>query len=152
MFQFLLHYYFTYVCLWSLFLSRKSVLKITTKFCILILLLFNVFQVLFSWLCSLLVMLSWDVVVNLGPKKKEKDFLSIFLWNLNGIVAYDHSKLFLLNSCNSLHKFDIICLSETYTDSNTPLDDDNLEHLFFLVTYLIPNAEVSVPTTKTIYF
>ena len=26
-----------------------------------------------------------------------------------------------------LHKFDIICLSETNLDSNTPIDDDNLE-------------------------
>ena len=30
-------------------------------------------------------------------------------------------------SYNSLHKFDIICLFETYLDSNTPLHDDNLE-------------------------
>ena len=30
-----------------------------------------------------------------------------------------------MNSCNSLLKFDIICLS--YLDSNTRLDDDNLE-------------------------
>ena len=35
--------------------------------------------------------------------------------------------LFLLNSYNSLHKFGIICLSETYLDSNTPLNDDNLK-------------------------
>ena len=30
-------------------------------------------------------------------------------------------------SYNSLHKFDIICLFETYLDSNTPLHDGNLE-------------------------
>ena len=34
---------------------------------------------------------------------------------------------YFLNSNNSLHKFDIMYLSETYLDSNTPLDDDNLE-------------------------
>ena len=34
---------------------------------------------------------------------------------------------YFLNSYNSLHKFDIMYLSETYLDSNTPLDDDNLE-------------------------
>ena len=61
------------------------------------------------------------------PRKKDKDCLSICHWNLNSISGYDYSKLFLLNSYNSLHKFDIIFFSETYLDSNTPLNDDNLE-------------------------
>ena len=74
-------------------------------------------------------MLRGDVEVNSGPKKKDKDKdqLSIWHWNLNSKSVYDYSKLFLLNSYNSLHKFDIICLSETYLDSDTPLNDDNLE-------------------------
>ena len=70
-------------------------------------------------------MLSGDVEVNPEPNKKDKDCLSVCHWNLNSIS--DYSKLFLLNSYNSLHKFDIICLSETYLDCNTPLDDYNLE-------------------------
>ena len=72
-------------------------------------------------------MLSGDVEVNPGPKKKDKGCLSICHWNLNSISAYDYSTVFLLNSYNSLHKFDIIRLSETYLDSNTPFDDENLE-------------------------
>ena len=72
-------------------------------------------------------MLSGDVKVNPGPKKKDKDCLSICHWNLNSISTYDYSKLFLLNSYNSFHKFDIISVFEAYLDSNTPLDDDNLE-------------------------
>ena len=47
------------------------------------------------------------------------------LYTNMALISY--SKLFLLNSCNSLHKFDNNCLSETYLDSNTPLDDGNLE-------------------------
>ena len=35
-------------------------------------------------------------------------------------------KLFLLKAYISVHKFDIICLSETYLDSSVLLDDDNL--------------------------
>ena len=116
-----------YICLCSLFFSRESGLKITIKFCILIFLLFHIFEIVFVWLCSLLIMLSGDVEVNPGPKKKDKECFSIYHWNLNSISAYDYSKLFLLNSYNSLRKFDIICLSETYLDSNTPLNDDNLE-------------------------
>ena len=137
-----------YICLCSLFLSRESVLKITIKFCILIFLLFNIFQIVFECLCSLLVMLSGGVEVS-------PDCLLICYWNLNSISAYGYSKLFLLNLYNLLHKFDIICLSKTYLDSNTPLDDDNFEifcnRLFLLITHLIPNAEVSVLITKTIY-
>ena len=107
-----------YICLCSLFLSRESVLKITIKFCILIFLLFNIFQIVFECLCSLLVMLSGGVEVS-------PDCLLICYWNLNSISAYGYSKLFLLNLYNLPHKFDIICLSKTYLDSNTPLEDDN---------------------------
>ena len=107
-----------YICLCSLFLSRESVLKITIKFCILIFLLFNIFQIVFECLCSLLVMLSGGVEVS-------PDCLLICYWNLNSISAYGYSKLFLLNLYNLLHKFDIICLSKTYLDSNTLLEDDN---------------------------
>ena len=52
--------------------------------------------------------------------------MSICHWNLNSISAHDYSKLFLLKAYISLHKFDIICLSETCLDSTVPLDDDNL--------------------------
>ena len=87
-----------YICLYLLFLSRKSVLKITTKLCILIFLLFNIFQIVLAWLCSLLIMLSGGVKVNPGPKKKDKDCLSISHRSLNSISAFDYSKLLLLNS------------------------------------------------------
>ena len=72
-------------------------------------------------------MLTGNVEVNPAAKKKDKDILSIYHLNLNSISAYDYSKLFLLTSYNCLHKFNIIYLSETYLDSNTPLNDDNLE-------------------------
>ena len=72
-------------------------------------------------------MLSGYVEVNPGPKKKEKDCLSICHGKLSSISAYDYCKLFLLNAYNSLHKFDIICLSEIYLDADTPFNDDNLE-------------------------
>ena len=153
MFQFVLHYNFTFVFV-PCFLSRESILKITTKFCILIFLLFTIFQIVLTRLCSFLVMLSGDVEVNPGPKKKDKDCLSISHWNLNSISAYDYSKLFLLNSYNLLHKFDIICLSETLILILLLMIiiwKSLVTHLFVLITHLIPSAEVSVSTTKTIY-
>ena len=90
MFQFAIHYYFTSVCV-PCFFSRDSVLKITTKFCILTFLLFHDFEIVFAWLCVLLITLSGDVEVNPEPKKKVKEYLSICHWNLNSISAYDNS-------------------------------------------------------------
>ena len=84
----------SYICLCSLFLSRESVLKIATKFCILNFLLFNMFQIVFEWLCSLLVMHSGGVEVNPRLKKKDKDCLSICLWNLNSILSMTISNYF----------------------------------------------------------
>ena len=37
------------------------------------------------------------------------------------------TKFSLLSAYSSVHKFDIICLSETYLNSETPSDDENLE-------------------------
>ena len=37
------------------------------------------------------------------------------------------TKVSLLSAYSSVHKFDIICLSETYLNSETPSDDENLK-------------------------
>ena len=61
-----------------------------------------------------------------GLGKNCKEYFSIYHWNLNSISAHDYSKSFLLKAYIILHKFDIICSSETYLDSTTPNDDDKL--------------------------
>ena len=94
--------------------------------CFMFFLLFNILQGMLVWLCSCLIILRGDVEVNPGPKNSVSECLSICHWNLNRILAHDYSKLFLLKAYISVHKFDIICLSETYLDSTVPLDDDNL--------------------------
>ena len=45
----------------------------------------------------------------------------------NSIAAHSFAKLVLLKAYNSIHKFGIICLSETYLDSSILHDDSNLE-------------------------
>jgi len=45
---------------------------------------------------------------------------------LNSISAYNFEKLSLLQGYNCIHKFDIICLAETYLDSSFANDDSNL--------------------------
>ena len=72
-------------------------------------------------------LLSADVELNPGPKHVSTSNISVCHWNLNSISAHNYSKLFLLKACIAIHKFDLICLSETYLDSSTTSDDDNLE-------------------------
>ena len=80
---------------------------------------------LLYWLYILLITLSGDVELNPGPKRKATQTLSICHWNLNSICAHNFAKLSLLRAYVSVHKFDIICLSETYLDSS--IDDESLE-------------------------
>ena len=46
--------------------------------------------------------------------------------SLNSISAHNYTKLLLLKAYIAIHKSDIICLSETYCDSSTTSDDDDL--------------------------
>ena len=75
--------------------------------------------------CNLLL-LCGDVEPNPGPKQNTAKKFTICHWNLNSIAAHNFAKLVLLKTYNSVHKFDIICLSETYLDSNILPDDSNL--------------------------
>ena len=52
-----------------------------------------------------------DIEVNPGPKRKLSK-LSCCHWNVNSILA--HNKLSLIIAYNTVQKFDIICISETY--------------------------------------
>ena len=64
--------------------------------------------------------------VNPAPKRTSTSNISICHWNLNSISAHNYTKSFLLKAYIAFHKFDIIYLSETYLDSSTTSDDDNL--------------------------
>ena len=76
------------------------------------------------WLQILLVLLSVDVEINLGPICTTKASLSICHWNLNSISAHDYAKLSLLRHI-AFHKFN--SLSETYLNSSNSPDDETLE-------------------------
>ena len=114
-----------YIFLIAFLFSKGYVSKISTKLYISIFVLFNILLDVLVWLWSCLIILSSDVEVNPGPKNRVSECLSICHWNLNSISAHDYSKLFLLKAYISVHKFDIICLSETYLDSTVSYDDGN---------------------------
>ena len=80
-----------------------------------------------TWLYSVLLLLGGDVELNPGPKQSSINALSICYWNLNSLSAHNYAKIFLLKAYIAIHRFDIICISETYLDSSTSPDDNNLE-------------------------
>ena len=80
-----------------------------------------------TWFYSLLLLLSGDVELNPGPKRNSSNTFLIYHWNLNSISADNYAKVFLFKAYIAIHKFDIICISETYLDSSTPSDDNNLQ-------------------------
>ena len=64
-----------------------------------------------TW-CNSTRLLSGDIEINLSPKSRE--CFSICYWNLNSISAQSYTKVSLLTACNFIHKFDIICVSDTF--------------------------------------
>ena len=68
-----------------------------------------------------------DIELNPGPRKNNTSYyFSFYHWNLNTIAAHKFSKLSLLEAYNVEHKFDMICLSETFLDSSIPSNDERL--------------------------
>ena len=78
------------------------------------------------WLSLTIIRLSGDIEENPGPKRNSNQSFSICHWNLNSITAHNYLKVSLLRAYISLHNFDVVCISETYLDSTTALDDENL--------------------------
>ena len=82
----------------------------------------------YIWYDSRIIILSGDIETNPGPKHSfSSQGLKICHWNLNGLSSHIYKKVSLLSAFISVHKLDIICLSETYLNSETSPDDDNLE-------------------------
>ena len=78
------------------------------------------------WLSLTIIRLSGDIEENPGPKRNSNQSFSIFHWNLNSITAHNYLKVSFLRAYISLHNLDVVCISETYLNSTTALDDENL--------------------------
>ena len=76
---------------------------------------------------SLLLILSYDVELNPGPKKdSSRHKFSIAHWNLNSIATQNFVKLSQLEAYNTMHSYDLICLSETWLDYTTSINSSDL--------------------------
>ena len=70
-----------------------------------------------AWSIPFSIPLSGDIEMNPGPKPIAGKRFSICHWNLNSILAHNFTKISLLTAYVLVHDFDIICLSETYLNS-----------------------------------
>ena len=78
------------------------------------------------WLYNIFMKLGGDVEENPGTKPSSNQIFSIYHWNLNSISAHNYIKLLFLRTYLSTHEFDVICICETYLDSDTSHEDANL--------------------------
>ena len=82
---------------------------------------------LFSlYLYSLCIIQNVNIELNPSTKSSFLSVLPICPWNLNCSVAHSFSKVNTIQAYNSIHSFDIICLSETFLDSTIGLDHRDL--------------------------
>ena len=78
------------------------------------------FSLHFLWIpyFALRLLQHGGIELNPGPK-----YFSICHWNLKSLTAHNHLKVSQLQAFNLVHKFDILCISETHLDSSVSKDD-----------------------------
>ena len=64
-----------------------------------------------------------DIETNPDPRKH---FIKFCYWNLNGLAVHDFVKIPLIEAFITTHNSDIICLSETFLDSNIDISDTRI--------------------------
>ena len=79
------------------------------------------------WPYEIVLKINSDIEENLKLKPSSNQGFSICHWNLNRIFAHKYIKISLLRVSISTCKFDVICISEAYLDSDTSDDDVNLK-------------------------
>ena len=77
-----------------------------------------------SNLVELLLLMCADVHPHPGPRIKSFSFCH---WNLDSIIVENKVKIPLIEAISSVHKFDIIALSETYLNDTIPNNEIEIE-------------------------
>ena len=66
-----------------------------------------------------------DIELNPGPSKKHRP-LTCCHWNVNSLTAHKMLKKLLIETYNTNHNYDFVCINETYLDSAVAADDRDL--------------------------
>ena len=85
-----------------------------------------VLYIRYIWLFSIFIKLSGYAGENPGLKPKSCQSFSICHLNVNSVSPDNFSKVFLLRAQIAIHKFETICISERFPNSDPAFDDDNL--------------------------
>ena len=88
---------------------------------------------------NFLFLKSGDIESNTEPRKSST--LKFCHWNLNGLAAYEFTKLALLEGYINVNDIDIIWLSETFLDSSIPIDNNRLS----IPGYSMMRADIVTP-------
>ena len=68
----------------------------------------------------MLLLTHGDIESNPGPNGRTSNYFLCCHWNVNSIMA--HNKLSLPSAHNTLHKYDLVCISETCLDKSADND------------------------------
>ena len=71
----------------------------------------------YSFFCENLLLLHGDIETNHVSNKRYKSFTCRH-WNVNCLTVHNMLKVTSTAAYNSIHKYDFICISETYLDSS----------------------------------
>ena len=71
---------------------------------------YNVFLLIIT-----LLLIHGDTENNPGLKRRISNYFSCCYWNVNSIMA--RNNLSLISAYNTIYKYDIICISESYLDN-----------------------------------
>ena len=96
-----------------------------------------VFCLFFFFISVILSVLSGDIDIDPGLDLGYLNGFSFCHWNLNSISAHNFIKMSLMQPYNAIHRFDIICLSETYLGNSYHSDDDQLAFPGFITIHFI---------------
>ena len=81
----------------------------------------------FRFAFILILLTCGDIESNPGPRRYDSCYnFSIGHWNFNSMTAHNFEKINLLKAYNTINKFSVICLSESYLDSYRASDNDDL--------------------------
>ena len=88
----------------------------------------------------MLLLIHCDNESNPGPKHRTSNYFSCCHWKENKIMA--QKKLSLLSAYSTLHKFDVICISETYLHKSADNDALSTGNIIRALTTYLTRREV----------
>ena len=117
-----------YKCTHPLFKIKCSLLlKLDTRK-ILTILFYSIFS-------RILIIQHGDIQSNPGPSKKHRP-LTCCHWSVNSLTAHKMITRSLIEAYDSNHKYDFMCISETYLDSSVYDDDKELAMESYIILYV----------------